>query len=153
MKTKLVVSLAAAVALMTLAPTGAGAVGPGKRCEGFPGMQCDAGCSVIRNPELRRDRHSGVCVRVPQICSRISGRSAVATQDLRQRLRRQRAMVSKPTMESASSGSNLTLGASFDGRDDFLWVLGPGKGFRVCIGVVEEAGMHLEFRKDRKRRA
>jgi len=28
---------------------------------------------------------------------------------------------------------------SFDGRDDFLWVLGPGKGFRVCIGVVEEA--------------
>jgi hypothetical protein len=28
---------------------------------------------------------------------------------------------------------------SFDGRDDFLWVLGPGKGFWVCIGVIEEA--------------
>jgi hypothetical protein len=30
------------------------------------------------------------------------------------------------------------LAPSFDSRDDFVWVLGPGKGFWVCIGVVEE---------------
>ena len=28
---------------------------------------------------------------------------------------------------------------SFDGGDDFVWVLGPGKGLWVCIGVVGEA--------------
>jgi hypothetical protein len=72
MKTKLVVSLAAAVALMTLAPTGAGAVGPGKRCEGFPGMQCDAGLFCHKKPgTCAVIDMSGVCVRVPQICSRI----------------------------------------------------------------------------------
>ena len=27
----------------------------------------------------------------------------------------------------------------FDSGDDFVWVLGPDKGFWVCIGVVEEA--------------
>jgi hypothetical protein len=27
----------------------------------------------------------------------------------------------------------------FNSGDDFVWVLGPGKGFWVCIGVVEEA--------------
>ena len=27
----------------------------------------------------------------------------------------------------------------FDSGDDFVWVLGPGKGLWVCIGVVEEA--------------
>jgi hypothetical protein len=27
----------------------------------------------------------------------------------------------------------------FDSRDDFVWVLGPGKWFWVCIGVIEEA--------------
>jgi hypothetical protein len=28
---------------------------------------------------------------------------------------------------------------SSDSSDDFVWVLGPGKGFWVCVGVVEEA--------------
>jgi hypothetical protein len=28
---------------------------------------------------------------------------------------------------------------SLDGGDDFVGVLGPGKGLWVCIGVVEEA--------------
>ena len=28
---------------------------------------------------------------------------------------------------------------SSDSGDDFVWVLGPGKGFWVCVGVVEEA--------------
>ena len=28
---------------------------------------------------------------------------------------------------------------SFDGGDDFVGVLGPGKGLWICIGVVEEA--------------
>ncbi len=28
---------------------------------------------------------------------------------------------------------------SLDGSDDFVWVLCPGKGLWVCVGVVEEA--------------
>jgi hypothetical protein len=28
---------------------------------------------------------------------------------------------------------------SSDSGDDFVWILGPGKGFWVCVGVVEEA--------------
>ena len=36
-------------------------------------------------------------------------------------------------------GSNLTFGDPLDGGDDFVGVLGPGKGLWVCIGVVEEA--------------
>jgi hypothetical protein len=28
---------------------------------------------------------------------------------------------------------------SFDGGDDFVGVLGPGKGLWVCVGFVEEA--------------
>jgi hypothetical protein len=28
---------------------------------------------------------------------------------------------------------------SSDSGDNFVWVLGPGKGFWVCVGVVEEA--------------
>ena len=28
---------------------------------------------------------------------------------------------------------------AFDGGDDFVGVLGPGKGLWICIGVVEEA--------------
>jgi hypothetical protein len=39
---------------------------------------------------------------------------------------------------------------SFDSGDDFVWVLGPGKGFWVCVGVVEEAVDGIfEFRGDR----
>jgi hypothetical protein len=34
---------------------------------------------------------------------------------------------------------DLTLVPSSDGSDDFVWVLGPGKVFWVCVNVVEEA--------------
>jgi hypothetical protein len=27
----------------------------------------------------------------------------------------------------------------FDGGDDFVWVLGPGNGLWICVGVIEEA--------------
>ena len=37
------------------------------------------------------------------------------------------------------SGSNLTLGPSFDGGNDFVRFLGPGKGLWICIRFVEEA--------------
>jgi hypothetical protein len=43
MKTRLVVLLAAALALMIFVPTGANAVGVGKMCGGIGGIQCDAG--------------------------------------------------------------------------------------------------------------
>jgi hypothetical protein len=71
MKTRLVVSLAAALALMIFVPDGAKAVGVGKTCGGFPGLQCDAGlfcqkkagqCGVIDM--------SGTCASVPRFCPR-----------------------------------------------------------------------------------
>ena len=71
MKTGLLVSLAA-LALMIFVPATAGAVGLGKQCGGFPGIQCDAGlfcqkkagqCSIIDI--------SGTCARVPKLCPRI----------------------------------------------------------------------------------
>jgi hypothetical protein len=73
MKAGFVVSLAAALALMIFAPTGASAVGVGKTCGGFPGLQCDAGlfcqkkagtCGVIDM--------AGKCVPVPAACPRHS---------------------------------------------------------------------------------
>src|SRR3954452_15255903 len=69
MKSGLLVSLFAALALMISVPTSADAVGLGKQCGGFPGIQCDAGlfcqkkagsCSIIDM--------SGTCVRVPRFC-------------------------------------------------------------------------------------
>jgi hypothetical protein len=72
MKTRLVVSLAAALALTIFVPTGANAVGVGKQCGGFPGIQCNAGlfcqnkagsCSII---DL-----SGTCAKVPRFCPKI----------------------------------------------------------------------------------
>jgi hypothetical protein len=57
MKSGHLFSLFAALALMMISvPTSAGAVGLGKQCGGFPGIQCDAGlfcqkkhgqCSII----------------------------------------------------------------------------------------------------------
>lgn len=50
---RLVVSLAAALALMILVPTGAQAVGLGKTCGGFPGTLCDAAAKTrCRIPDL-----------------------------------------------------------------------------------------------------
>jgi len=68
----LVFSFAAALALLISIPTGAHAVGVGKQCGGFPGIQCDAGlfcqkksgqCSIIDM--------SGTCAKVPKICPKI----------------------------------------------------------------------------------
>ena len=28
---------------------------------------------------------------------------------------------------------------SFDGSDDFVWILGPGKGLGICVSFVGEA--------------
>jgi hypothetical protein len=72
MKTRLAVSLAAALALMIFVPTGANAVGAGKVCDGLPNIQCDAGlfcqkkagsCSII---DL-----SGTCAKIPRFCPKL----------------------------------------------------------------------------------
>jgi len=33
----------------------------------------------------------------------------------------------------SASGQNLTLGAPFDGGDDFFWVCGPSEGFGILF--------------------
>jgi hypothetical protein len=38
-----------------------------------------------------------------------------------------------------ASGSNLTLGASFDGGDNFVGISRPCEGLWVCIGLSDEA--------------
>ena len=69
MKTKLIVFLAAVLALMMSVPTGAGAVGVGKTCGGFPGLQCDAGLFCEQKPgQCKIADMSGVCVKVPAAC-------------------------------------------------------------------------------------
>jgi hypothetical protein len=72
MKSGFVVSLAAALALMIFLPTGgAGAVGVGKHCGGFPGIACDAGLYCEQTPGTCGviDR-SGVCAKPPRFCPR-----------------------------------------------------------------------------------
>ena len=68
---RVAVSSMIALALLLTALPNASAVGPGQRCGGFPGLQCDAGlfyqkragtCAVIDM--------AGRCVRVPQVCPR-----------------------------------------------------------------------------------
>jgi Kazal-type serine protease inhibitor domain len=72
MKTGFVVSLAAALALAMLGAGAAQAVGPGKACGGFPGIQCDAGLFCQQKPgACRIVDMSGTCVRIPQICPMI----------------------------------------------------------------------------------
>jgi hypothetical protein len=74
MKPGLVVSLAAALALMIFIPTGAEAVGVGKQCDGFPGLQCDAGLFCQKKPgTCAVIDMSGICVRVPRFCPRVTG--------------------------------------------------------------------------------
>ena len=51
MKTRLVVLLAAALALMIFVLTGANAVGVGNMCGGIGGIQCDAGLFCQKKPE------------------------------------------------------------------------------------------------------
>jgi hypothetical protein len=73
MKAGFVVSLAATLALMIFAPTGASAVGVGKTCGGFPGIQCDAGLYCQQKPgQCRIVDMSGTCARAPRFCPRIT---------------------------------------------------------------------------------
>jgi hypothetical protein len=70
MKTGLFIS--AALALMILVPTGAGAVGLGKQCAGIIGTQCDAGLFCQKKPgQCSVIDASGTCARVPKICNKI----------------------------------------------------------------------------------
>jgi hypothetical protein len=72
MKTGHIVSLFAALALMISVPTGADAVGLGKQCGGFPGIQCDAGLSCQKKPgTCFIIDASGTCTRIPKFCTRI----------------------------------------------------------------------------------
>ena len=73
MKAGFVVSLAAALALMIFVPTGgAEAVGIGKQCGGFPGIQCDAGLFCQKKPgQCSIIDISGTCAKVPRFCPRI----------------------------------------------------------------------------------
>ena len=72
MKSGHFVSLFAAVALMILVPTSADAVGLGKQCGGFPGIQCDAGLFCQKKPgQWSIIDISGSYARVPKFCTRI----------------------------------------------------------------------------------
>ena len=72
MKTGHFVSLVAALALMISIPSGADAVGLGKQCGGFPGIQCDAGLFCQKKPgQCSIIDMSGTCARVPKFCTRI----------------------------------------------------------------------------------
>ena len=72
MKTGLFVSLAAALALMISVPSTADAVGLGKQCGGFPGIQCDAGLFCQKKPgQCSIIDISGTCARVPKVCFKI----------------------------------------------------------------------------------
>jgi hypothetical protein len=72
MKTRLVVLLAAALALMIFAPTGANAVGPGKQCGGIIGIPCDAGLFCQLKPgQCKTADMFGTCTKVPKFCTRI----------------------------------------------------------------------------------
>jgi hypothetical protein len=72
MKTKFFVSLTSAMALMIFSLNGAQAVGPGKTCGGFLGLQCDAGlfCQFKAGTCGFFDMN-GTCTKKPRFCSRI----------------------------------------------------------------------------------
>ena len=72
MKTGLFVSLAAALVMTLSLPTGVHAVGLGKQCGGFPGIQCDAGLFCQKKPgQCSIIDISGTCARVPKFCNKI----------------------------------------------------------------------------------
>ena len=69
MKNRLVVSLAAALALAILVPSAVQAVGVGKTCGGFPGFQCDAGLFCQKKPgHCFVMDVSGTCAKTPKFC-------------------------------------------------------------------------------------
>jgi hypothetical protein len=69
MKAGFVVWFAAALALTIFGAGSAGAVGPGKQCGGFPGIQCDAGLFCQQKPgACRIVDMSGICAKIPKVC-------------------------------------------------------------------------------------
>ncbi len=87
MRTRLFVS--SALALMILVPAGAGAVGVGKQCGGFPGIQCNSGlfCQHPTGACFIFDI-AGTCARVPPVLPPdLSAGLRLQRQDLSQRLR------------------------------------------------------------------
>ena len=80
MKTKTLVSLAAALVLMILVPAGAQAVGVGKQCGGFVihPQECNSGLFCQRKPgQCFIADISGTCARKPRFCPQITGRKLV----------------------------------------------------------------------------
>lgn len=72
MKTRFFVSLAAALMVMLSVPTSVEAVGLGKQCGGFPGIQCNPGLFCQKKPgTCFIIDFSGTCARVPKFCPRI----------------------------------------------------------------------------------
>ena len=72
MKTRFFVSLAAALMVTLSVPTSVQAVGLGKQCGGFPGIQCDPGLFCQKKPgTCYIIDFSGTCARVPKFCPRI----------------------------------------------------------------------------------
>lgn len=72
MKTGLFASLVLALALMISIPSSADAVGVGKQCGGFIGIQCDAGLFCQFKPgSCGFFDMTGVCTREPRLCPRI----------------------------------------------------------------------------------
>jgi Kazal-type serine protease inhibitor-like protein len=72
MSRRLTISLVFVLALTTLLPTGASAVGVGQACGGFAGIPCNGGlyCEFPAGQCGRFDM-MGVCRRKPTICNRI----------------------------------------------------------------------------------
>jgi hypothetical protein len=74
MKANFFVSLVAALTLTIFIPAGAGAIGVGKQCGGFPGLPCDEGLFCQKKPgTCAVIDMSGTCVRVPHVCPRVTG--------------------------------------------------------------------------------
>jgi hypothetical protein len=72
MKTRLFVSLAAALVATISFPGSIHAVSLGKQCGGFPGIQCDPGLFCQKKPgQCFIIDMSGTCARVPKFCPRI----------------------------------------------------------------------------------
>ena len=73
MRTRLFVSLAAALVVMLWIPQASvHAVKPGKQCGGFAGIQCDAGLFCQFKPgTCGRFDLFGTCTPVPKFCTRI----------------------------------------------------------------------------------
>ena len=74
MKLGMVISFAAAMALLTAIPTAAGAAGVGKTCGGFFGEPCDAGLFCEYKPgTCGRIDLTGICAVKPRFCPQITG--------------------------------------------------------------------------------